>query len=98
MKNKTLIEICYMFFNKACNKFYIIPSFYNNKFDNTNKIMRYQYYEKHSKELSVMMGSIATMINYMSKLYNITLKYPLFINGSRSFIVKEKKEYIYVYL
>ena len=54
--------------------------------------MRFQFYENNSKELSVMMGVIAKMLNYISKIFNVTLKYPLFINGSLSFIVKDKKE------
>jgi hypothetical protein len=91
-KNKKLIEVGYFFFNKLCYKFYLVPSFFNQVFDNVNKILRYQYYEKNIKELAVMMGNVSNLINYLSKLFNIPLKYPLFINGSRSFIVKDKKE------
>lgn len=91
-KNKKLAELTYFFFNKFCYKFYIIPSFYSQKFDIINKVLRFQYYDKNSKELSVMMGIISSIINYLSKLFNIPLKYPLFINGSRSYLVKDKKE------
>jgi hypothetical protein len=91
-KNKKLIEVAYLFFNKMCYKFYVLPSFVNQVFDNVNKLLRFQFYEKYTKELSVMMGNVANIINYLSKLFNIPLKFPLFINGSRSFIVKDKKE------
>lgn len=91
-KNKKLIEVGHFFFNKLCYKFYLVPSFYNQIFDNVNKVLRYQYYEKNLKELAVMMGNVSNLVNYISKLFNIPLKYPLFINGSRSFIVKDKKE------
>lgn len=90
--NKKLSEVAFCFFNKGINKFYILPPFYKQKFENTNKISRYQFYEKHSKELGIMMGDISGMANYLSKLFNVTMKYPLFINGSKTFIVKDKKE------
>jgi hypothetical protein len=92
LKNKKLMEISYVFLNKFCGKFYLIPPFSHLKFDNMNKLMRFQFYDTNQKELSVMMGNIALLTNYCSKLFNIPLKFPLFINGSKSFIVKEKKE------
>ncbi len=92
LKNKKLMEVSYIFMNKFCGKFYLIPPFHYIKFDNNSKVMRYNFYDNNTRELSVMMGNIANMINYFSKLFNITLKYPLFVNGSRSFIVKDKKE------
>jgi hypothetical protein len=89
-KNKKLIEIAYFFFNKNyASKLYLVPPFYNQTID---KAVRYSYYEKHSKELAVCLGTIASLANYLSKLFNIPLKYPLFINGSRSFVFKDKKE------
>ena len=48
--------------------------------------------ENHSKEFSVMLGVIASIINHLSKVYDITLKYPLFINGSKSYIVHNRTE------
>lgn len=92
IKNKKLAELTSVFFDKNCFKMYIIPPFYNKKFDQRDKPIRYAYYGKHAKDLSVMTGTIATIINYLSKSFNITLKYPLFISGSRSFIFKDKKE------
>lgn len=91
-KNKKLIEVTFFFFNKLCTKLFTIPHFYRQKFDNSNKIIKHQYFEKHNKEISVTLGTIASLINYLSKLFNIPLKHPLFINGSRSYIVVNKKE------
>jgi hypothetical protein len=91
-KNKKLIELTYIFFSRLCQKFYIVPPFFNQNYDNNNKALRYKYYDAHTKELSVMTGTLANLIGYLSKIFNIPLKYPLFINGSRSFIVKDKKE------
>jgi hypothetical protein len=96
LKNKKLIEISYIFLNKSCGKFYLIPPFYHLRFDNLNKVMRYQFYDNNFKELSVMMGTLALLINYCSKLFNIPLKYSVFVNGSRSYIFKDKKEYRYI--
>ncbi len=93
LKNKKLMEVSHIFMNKFCSKFYIVPPFHYMKFDNNGKIMRYNFYDNNTRELSVMMGTISNMLNYFSKLFNVTLKYPLFVNGSRSFIVKDKKEY-----
>ena len=92
LKNKKLMEVSHIFMNKFCSKFYIVPPFHYMKFDNNGKIMRYNFYDNNTRELSVMMGNIANILNYFSKLFNVTLKYPLFVNGSRSFIVKDKKE------
>jgi hypothetical protein len=44
-----------------------------------------------------MFGEIAIMVNHLAKLYDISLKYPLFINGSRSYILFGKEEYLYNY-
>jgi hypothetical protein len=91
-KNKKLIEVTFYFLSKLCTRLYTIPHFYKQKFDNSNRFVKTQYYEKYSKEICVTLGTIASLINYLSKLFNIPLKYPLFINGSRSFIVVNKKE------
>lgn len=91
-KNKKLIEVANFFFNKLSHRIYLTPPFYISPFDANNQKIRFQYYDKNTKELAVMMGSVSNMCNYLSKLFNIPLKYPYFINGSRSFIVKDKKE------
>jgi len=91
-KNKKLIEVTFYFLSKICTRLYTIPHFYNQKIDSSNRFVKNQYYEKYSKEICVTLGTIASLINYLSKLFNIPLKYPLFINGSRSFIVVNKKE------
>jgi hypothetical protein len=94
LRNKKIMEISYVFFSKFCSKFYVIPPFYHLRFDSLNRVMRYQFYDTNHRELAVMMGTIALLLNYFSKLFNIPLKYSLFVNGSRSFIVKDKKEYL----
>jgi hypothetical protein len=48
--------------------------------------------ERNNKDLSIMFGQIAIMVNHLAKLYDINLKYPLFINGSRSYILQGKEE------
>jgi hypothetical protein len=51
-----------------------------------------KFYEKNSLRLSVMLGEIAVMINQLAKMYGVPLKNPLFINGSKSYVLSGKKE------
>jgi len=48
--------------------------------------------ERYDRDLSIMLGQIAIMVNHLAKLYDICMKFPLFINGSKSYIVYGKKE------
>lgn len=43
-----------------------------------------------------MLGEIAIIVNHLAKLYDICLKFPLFINGSKSYIVLGKDEYLFI--
>ena len=38
------------------------------------------------------MGYITQLMIYMSKCFDIPLRYPLLLNGAKSFIIKEKKD------
>jgi hypothetical protein len=86
LKIKKTAELAYFFFNNICDKFYIIPAV-------TDDIKSLHFfYEKHYKELSVMAGIVSQMINYLSYVFNIPFKYPILLNGSKSYIVKNKRE------
>lgn len=86
LKYKKIAEISFVFFNNICEKFYIIPAIT----DDSNYV--HLFYEKYYKELSVMTGVIAHMLNFLSYAFNIPLKYPILLNGSKSYIFKNKKE------
>ena len=87
LKNKKIAELAFYFFNIICDRFYIIPTFSN---DDTKAM--HLFYERHFKEISVMTGVIAQILNYLSFIFNIPLRYPLLLNGSKSYIVKNKRE------
>ena len=50
--------------------------------------------ERYNRDFSIMFGEIAIMVNHLAKLYDISLKFPLFINGSRSYILFGRDEYL----
>ena len=82
--NKKLIEIAYVFFNKADTMIFTIPSSSKNyKVDSTAFTAR---------DLGTTNGNIALLINYMSKTFNIPLRFPLFINGSKTVCFVNKQE------
>lgn len=87
LRNKKIAEIAFFFFNSTCSKFYIVPAI-----NQDDKNALFKFYDKHSRELSVMTGVIAQLLAYMSSLFNVTLTYPMLVNGSKSFMVKNKKE------
>ena len=45
-----------------------------------------------------MMGNVANLINYISKSLNIPFKYPFFVNGSKSLLIKSKKNFLQLFL
>lgn len=55
-------------------------------------VKKINFLEKYNRDLSIMFGEIAIMVNHLAKLYDISLKFPLFINGSRSYILHGKEE------
>ena len=91
-----MAEICFVFFNKKIKKILIIPDFLKKShFDVTeiNKKRAEIYYNKDKKRIiSSLMGNITYLMVYMSKCFDIPLRYPLYLNGSKSFILKGKKD------
>ena len=82
--NKKLIEIAYVFFNKADTMIFTIPS--------SSKSYRVDASVFTARDLGTTNGNIALLINYMSKTFNIPLRFPLFINGSKSVCFVNKQE------
>ena len=90
-----MTEICFVFFNKKITSLYLIPKFFNKVIKNDNKdfsMRRFEIYNTNKKKISSMMGHITQLMIYMSKCFDIPLRYPLWLNGSKSFIIKDKKD------
>ena len=93
--NKKMTEICFVFFNKKITSLYLIPNFFKKVIKNDNKdfsMRRFEIYNTNKKKISSMMGHITQLMIYMSKCFDIPLRYPLWLNGSKSFIIKDKKD------
>lgn len=93
--NKKMAEICFVFFNKKVKSLYFIPDLLINtiKMDNNDNIRKkIDFYNNHKKKISSMMGYITQLMIYMSKCFDIPLRYPLWLNGAKSFIIKGKKD------
>lgn len=92
--NKKMVEICFIFFNKKVKSLYFISDILKNTIANENNELkkRFDYYNKYKKTISSMMGYITQLMIYMSKCFDIPLRYPLMLNGSKSFIVRGKKD------
>ena len=98
-----MAEICFVFFNNKIQSLYSIPPFYNVALDTNDfkRMERLDYYNKDKKNISAMMGHICQLLIYLSKTFNIPLRYPIFLNGSKSYIlrnVKDVKEKIFLSL
>jgi hypothetical protein len=94
---KKMAEICFVFFNKKCLIFFKeIPEFLKKSQLQGYVIATKRsdfYYDKETKrKISSMMGYITYMMLYMSKCFDIPLRYPLWLNGAKSFILKGKKD------
>ena len=93
--NKKMGEICFVFFNKKIKSLYIIPDIFksNIKNDNNDNIKKkFEIGNDDKKKISSMMGYITQLMIYMSKCFDIPLRYPLWLNGAKSFIIKGKKD------
>jgi len=92
--NKKMVEICFFFFNKKIKNLYFIPEFLqiNIKNDNESIKKRFEYYNNNKKRISSMMGYITQLMIYMSKCFDIPMTYPFCLNGSKSFIIRGKKD------
>ena len=89
-----MAEICFVFFNNKIQSLFTIPPFYNLPIDGNDqkKMERLDYYNKDKKNLSAMMGHICQLLIYLSKTFNIPLRFPIFLNGSKSYILRNVKE------
>ena len=93
--NKKMAEICFVFFNNKIKSLYLIPDFLQNSIKNDNNEFlkrRFEFYNNNKKKLSSMMGYITQLMIYMSKCFDIPLRYPLMLNGAKSFIIRGKKD------
>ncbi len=89
-----MAEICFVFFNNKIPSLYTIPPFYNEAFslNDSKKMERLFYYNKENKNISAMMGHISQLLIYLSKTFNIPLRFPIFLNGSKSYILRTSKD------
>ena len=93
--NKKMGEICFVFFNKKIKSLFFIHDIFqtNIKYDNNDLIKkRFEFYNSNKKKISSMMGYITHLMIYMSKCFDIPLRYPLWLNGAKSYIIKGKKD------
>ena len=92
-----MVEVCFVFFNSKIKSLYTIPNFYNESISNdTKKLERLEYYNNDKKNISSMMGHICQLVVYLSKIYNIPMRYPIFLNGSRSYILRSLKDKMFL--
>ena len=89
-----MAEICFVFFNNKIKSLYSIPPFYNEPFNinDSKRMERFEYYNKDKKNISAMLGHICQLLIYLSKTFNIPLRFPIFLNGSKSYILRSIKE------
>ena len=89
-----MAEVCFVFFNNKIPSLYNIPPFYNEAFglNDSKKMERLDYYNKDKKNISAMMGHICQLLIYLSKTFNIPLRFPIFLNGSKSYILRSVKD------
>ena len=92
--NKKMAEICFFFFNKKIKNLYFIDDSLKINIENDNESIkkRFEYYNSNKKRISSMMGYITQLMIYMSKCFDIPLPFPLCLNGSKSFVVRGKKD------
>lgn len=86
-----LSECSFVFFNQRLCKYITLPPFYHEAFSNKNKIKRLTYFENNEKRISLFLGFVVQIITYISKSLNIPMRYPLYVHGSSSSLVKGVK-------
>ena len=93
-----MAEVCFVFFNNKIQSLYKIPSFYSEQIpsNDTKKNERLEYYNSDKKNISAMMGHICQLMIYLSKTFNIPLRFPIFLNGSRSYILRSVKDKMFL--
>ena len=83
---KKIMEISYVFFNSRIDSLFFAPVFDKTK-------TRYDAYQAEPKKYGRMMGNIAFLLSYLSRTLNLTLRFPIFAKGSKSYCIINKKEY-----
>lgn len=87
---KKIMEISYIFFNNKIENLFINC--------NVEKIRaaqkRYEAYSSDPKAYGSLMGNIAFLLSYFSRTFNITLRFPIFLKGSKSYCVVNKSDFV----
>ena len=93
-----MAEVCFVFFNNKIESLYSIPRFYNEPltYNEIKKLERLEWYNSEKKNISAMMGYICQLLIYLSKTFNIPLRFPIFLNGSRSYILRSVKDKVFL--
>jgi len=94
-----MAEVCFVFFNNKIQSLYIIPEDYNipiSSFKQANILNMQKFYNNEKKSISAMMGHIGQLLIYLSKTFNIPLRYPIFLNGSKSYILRSVKDKVFL--
>ena len=93
-----MAEVCFVFFNDKIQSLYDIPDFYNEPLSSSEefKSRRLAFYNKDKRNVSAMMGHICQLLIYLSKTFNIPLRFPIFLNGSNSYILRSVKDKIFL--
>ena len=93
-----MAEVCFVFFNNKIKSLYNIPKFYNEpiSLNDSKRMERMEYYNSDKKNISAMMGHICQLLIYLSKTFNIPLRFPIFLNGSKSYILRSVKDKVFL--
>ena len=93
-----MAEVCFVFFNNKIDSLYSIPKFYNEHlvYNEIKKLERLEWYNSEKKNISAMMGHICQLLIYLSKTFNIPLRFPIFLNGSKSYILRSVKDKVFL--
>lgn len=88
---RAMMDFSYSFFNKNLNDYIKLPPFYNEAFEDNKQILRVDYYMRNEKWMSLFFGVIIQMILYLSKQFDISLRFPVFSLGTRSSVYISQK-------
>lgn len=92
-----MVEVCFAFFNSKIQSLYNIPKFYSEPIINdTKKLERLEYYNNDKRNISSMMGHICQLLVHISKTFNIPMRFPIYLNGSRSYILRSLKDKMFL--
>lgn len=91
--NKKLMEISYIFFNTKIEYLFFNPGFKPTDTESD----RYDKYSDNPKLFGTLMGNISFLLNYFSQTFNITLRFPLYVQGSKSYCVVNRKDFEFLF-